>query len=131
MYRLFPIALLLIALPAQAQERDASDEVFVVVEQQPEMIGGLEGLQQKIRYPSAAKANGIEGTAIVQFVVDERGAVVDPECVRNPDDALCDEALRVVQATSFTPGRQSGEVVKVQLTLPIKFVLSAEKVEDR
>ncbi|MEM1044361.1 MAG: TonB family protein, partial [Bacteroidota bacterium] len=63
--------------------RDEPDDVFPIVEQQPELIGGLEGLQSRIQYPELARRAGIEGTVFVQFVVDEQGNVNDPVCVRD------------------------------------------------
>ena len=98
-------------------------EVFVVVEDPPELIGGLEGLQQRVRYPAAARQAGIEGTAFVQFVVDERGRVVDPVCVRDPGGSTCEEAVRVVRTSTFRPGLQRGQPVKVRFSLPVKFRL--------
>jgi protein TonB len=101
----------------------AEPEIFVVVENPPELIGGLEGLQQRVRYPDAARRAGIEGTAFVQFVIDEQGNVVDPVCVRDPGGGTCEEAVRVVRASTFTPGRQRGQPVKVRFSLPVKFRL--------
>ncbi len=116
------------ALPAQAQD---APEASVVVEDMPKLVGGLEGLAQEIVYPEAAKAEGAEGTVFVQFVVSEEGNVTDAEVVRGVGAALDAEALRVVRQARFEPGMQRGEPVKVKFALPIKFVLPAEKVEDR
>lgn len=121
--RLLPLLLLtVLALPALAQKPDTS-EVYVTVEDPPELIGGIEGLAQEIRYPAAAKASGAEGTVVVQFVVDERGGVTDEEIVRSVSPELDAEALRVVRQARFEPGTNRGEPVKVQFTIPVKFVL--------
>lgn len=98
-------------------------EVFVVVENPPELIGGLEGLQQRVRYPAAARRAGIEGTVFLQFIVDERGRVLDPVCARDPGGGTCEEALRVVRTSTFQPGLQRGQPVKVRFSLPVKFRL--------
>ena len=89
----------------------------------PELVGGLEGLAAQIVYPEVARRAGIEGTVFVQFVVNERGAVVAPVVLRSPDASLSEEALRVVRAARFQPGRQRGEPAAVRFVLPVRFAL--------
>ena len=110
--------------PVQEEEDKEDDEqVFVVVEQMPELIGGLESIQSKIRYPEMAKRAGISGRVIVQFVVNEKGEVVNPQVIRGIGGGCDEEALRVVKEAKFRPGNQRGRPVKVQYTVPVIFVL--------
>lgn len=95
----------------------------MIVEDPPELVGGLDGLQSRVVYPELARRAGIEGTVFVQFIVDERGGVADPVCVRDPGGDTCEEAIRVIRASTFTPGRQRGKPVKVRFSLPVKFRL--------
>lgn len=119
--RLLPILLLFcIALPARAQ----SSDIRKVVDNPPQLVGGLEGLLQEIRYPEVAKAEGVEGTVFVQFVVDEDGRVIDEEVSRSLSPEIDAEALRVVRQARFEPGSHEGKPAKVKFALPIKFVLS-------
>jgi len=99
------------------------DEIFVAVEQQPELIGGMRALQQAIDYPPFAEKAGIQGRVFVQFVVDQNGNVQDPRIQRGVHKLLNEEALRVVKEMTFRPGRQRGTPVKVQMTLPVTFKL--------
>jgi protein TonB len=110
------------APPEQAEEED-EEEFFVAVEQMPELIGGLGELQQKINYPAQAKRAGIDGRVIVQFIVTEDGNVQDPKVIRGIGAGADKEALRVVKQAKFKPGRQRGEPVRVQYSLPIIFRL--------
>lgn len=98
-------------------------EVYDVVEQMPELIGGLQGLQDKVDYPDMAKRAGVEGRVIVQFVVDEDGRVQDPRIVRGVGAGLDDEALRAIKQARFVPGVQNGRPVKVKMSVPITFKL--------
>ena len=41
--------------PAPEEEEEPEPEIFVVVENMPELIGGLEGLQKRIKYPEIAR----------------------------------------------------------------------------
>jgi protein TonB len=111
------------APPPPEPEAVEEDEIFVVVEEQPVLMGGLKALQAQIQYPEMAAKAGIDGRVIVQFIVDETGRVTDAVVMRGRHRLLDQEALRVVQDARFTPGRQRGEPVKVQMALPITFVL--------
>ena len=98
-------------------------DVFEVVEQQPTLIGGMDGLRSRVEYPRLARDAGIEGRVFIQFVVDERGNVVDPVVARSPSELLSEAALKAVRASRFTPGVQSGRPVKVRFVLPVTFEL--------
>ena len=98
-------------------------DVFEVAEVQPELVGGLEALQGAVEYPESARRAGVEGQVVVQFVVDEGGAVTDPVVVRSPDDRLSAAALAAVRGARFRPGRQRGRPVKVRFAVPITFRL--------
>jgi protein TonB len=108
--------------PAPAEE-ERVEEIFVVVEEAPTLIGGMAGLHANVRYPETARRAGVQGRVIVQFVVDEDGRVVDPVVLAGRHPLLDKEALRVIQEARFTPGRQRGTPVKVRMSIPITFVL--------
>ena len=101
------------------------DEVreFYAIEEPPQLIGGLEGLQARVEYPEMARRVGLEGRVFITFVVDEHGNVVDPQVARSPSDLLSEAALKAVRESRFTPGQQRGRPVKVRYSLPVNFVL--------
>lgn len=107
----------------EAEEEDDDDYFFVVVEQMPELIGGMESLQAQIRYPELARYAGIQGRVIVQFIVNEKGQVENPEVIRGIGGGCDEEALRVIKMAEFTPGLQRGRPVRVQYSMPITFRL--------
>jgi len=115
------------SLTPQNSESSPQDDFFVVVEEMPELIGGLASLQQKIHYPELARRAGIEGRVFVQFVVDENGNVVDPKIIRGIGGGADEEALRVVSQAKFNPGIQRGQPVRVQYSLPISFRLTGSE----
>jgi len=109
--------------PPKQKKEDDSEDFFVAVEQMPKLKGGLAALQKKINYPEMARKAGIEGRVIIQFIVDENGNVEDPHVIRGIGGGCDKEALRVVKKAQFKPGRQRGEAVRVQYSLPIVFKL--------
>lgn len=109
--------------PPEEEEEEEEPEIFVVVEEMPELIGGLASIQEHIVYPDMAKKAGVEGRVIVQFVVDENGNVQNPQVVRGLGAGLDEVALEAVKQAKFEPGMQRGQAVKVKMSLPITFRL--------
>jgi TonB family protein len=107
-----------------------SDPVFIVVEESPEFPGGMSELmkflQNNLKYPENAKAKGIQGTVFVSFVVEKDGSISNSSILRGIENGadLDAEATRVVNMMpNWVPGKQRGEAVRVQFTLPIRYVL--------
>lgn len=109
--------------------KNNEEDYFVVVEQMPELIGGMQALQECAEYPELAKKAGIEGRVIVQFVVTERGEVENPQVIRGVGSGIDEEALRCVRQAEFKPGMQRGKEVRVQYSLPIIFKLGKNNSE--
>lgn len=117
--------------PAEQPPPPPGAETFVIVEQMPDLIGGLDGLQAKMIYPEIARNAGIEGRVILQFIVEPDGSVSNPVVVRGIGGGCDEEALRVVSEAVFTPGRQRGEPVRVKMSLPITFDLDPTNERPR
>jgi periplasmic protein TonB len=109
--------------PPPEEEEEPEEDFFTVVEQMPELIGGLAELQSRIQYPEQARRAGIEGRVYVQFIVNEQGEVEDPQVIRGIGGGCDEEALRAVREAEFRPGMQRGRPVRVQYSLPIVFRL--------
>lgn len=109
--------------PPPAEEEETDPVFFVAVEQQPQPIGGIAGIQAKIVYPEIAKRAGVQGRVFIKAFVDEKGDVVKAEVLKGIG-AGCDEAaVAAVLKTKFKPGRQRGKPVKVQVSIPVVFKL--------
>ena len=84
----------------------------------------LEFVYANTKYPTIARETGIEGRAILQFVVDQSGNITKANIVRDLPGGCGDEALRVVnKMPKWIPGRQRGRPVSVLYTLPVVFKL--------
>ncbi|MBI1289389.1 MAG: TonB family protein [Flavobacteriales bacterium] len=105
-------------------------DTYVIVEDMPTYPGGdaalLQFISENTVYPEEAKSKGISGTPYVSYVVDQTGSVINPQVVRSSgNQALDQEALRVISLIKgFTPGRQRGQPVAVQFTMPVRFWLN-------
>ncbi|GAB2954365.1 hypothetical protein GCM10027048_19700 [Hymenobacter coalescens] len=117
------------AEPAAAESSPAAPPapaVYHVAEVMPAFPGGAAAqqafLRDKLRFPDEALRRGLSGKVLVQFVVDERGRIQDPQVVKGLGYGLDQEALRLVRIMPWwTPGLIGGQPVRVQCTLPIVF----------
>lgn len=110
-------------LPPPPPPAEDEEDFFTVVENMPELIGGLAGLQASIIYPEMARKAGIEGRVFLQFIVNERGEVENPRVIRGIGGGCDEEALKAIQKAKFKPGLQRGRPVRVQYNLPVVFKL--------
>jgi periplasmic protein TonB len=112
-----------------AEVVEDTDEIFTVVEQQPEFEGGYEVLMnfiiKNMQYPPAARRMGVDGTVHVSFLVSKTGAISEIKVLRGIM-AECDkEAMRVVGLMPpWKPGMQNGKPVNVRMIMPLKFRLN-------
>ncbi len=104
-------------------EEEEEPEIFVVVQQMPELIGGVKALASSIKYPDLARRAGLEGTVVVQFIVQPDGTPSDPEVVKSVSESLDKAAVEAVLKQRFKPGMQRNKAVPVRMAMPVKFQL--------
>ena len=113
----------------EVEPEPEKEEIFMVVEDQPEFPGGtaalLEYLRKNIKYPAICRENNIQGRVLVTFIVNKDGAIVEPEVVKSVNPSLDKEALRVISTMpNWKPGSQRGKPVRVKYTVPVNFRLN-------
>jgi len=116
------IIIALSILPAQQSVVD-DQGIYLMCEKMPELVGGMDAIQKKIRYPLQAKSLGVQGVVYVQSIIDEKGKIVEPKVVKKLGAGCDEEAIRVLKKSKFKPGYDKGKPVKVRFTLPIFFRL--------
>lgn len=107
-------------------------DVFTMVEEMPQFPGGNDALKSfvysTLKYPVIALENGIYGEVFVKFVVSKTGKVTDAKIARGVDPSLDKEAVRIVESMpKWSPGKQNGEAVDVNYTIPVNFKLPANR----
>ena len=104
-------------------------EIIDLPKYPPEYPGGTQGLVQflgeNIKYPKAAERNGVQGTVVLQFVVEKSGSISNITVLKSVSRELDAEAVRVVsQIKRFVPGYDEDHApVRTLFTLPVKFSL--------
>ena len=103
-------------------------ETFKEVDQLPEYPGGQTAMYQfmaeNLKYPSAAREKGIEGTVVVSYIVNVDGSISNPEILRGIGGGCDEEAIRIVKAfPTWSPGIKDGKKVRTEMRLPIRYKL--------
>jgi protein TonB len=110
----------------QDPKEEEVDEVFTVVEDQPEFPGGIQAFYEfvgkELKYPSQARRLGVEGRVYIEFVVGKDGELTNFTVVKGVGAGCDEEAIRVMKLVpKFKPGKQRGKAVKVRMVMPIYF----------
>ena len=109
---------------SQFESRTKQEEIYDAPEIEPQFIGGnlSDFLSKNLRYPELAKKNGIQGMVLVHFVVMKDGTIRDVKVIKGVDEALENEAIRVVKMMpKWKPGKHRGKIVNASFILPIRF----------
>lgn len=129
-----------IEIEKQYLEDHSERSVFKSVEKRPNFPGCTMGPDEErnkcadakmlqfifsnIKYPPFARENGIQGTALVRFVVEKDGSISSIKTLRGVCPEIKYECERVVQMMPpWEPGMQNGKPVRVFFNLPVKFKL--------
>ena len=97
----------------------AAPAAAVEVTKMPLPLGRCSG-----KYTDAAKAAGIEGTVVLDLIVDEQGRARDIQVTEALTHGLTEAAVAAVQSCKFTPGERAGQPVPVRVRgFKIRFFL--------
>jgi TonB family protein len=138
---IFFIAFLCLAHFAKAQDStkqktQVDDRVFTFVEQKPEFPGGEKELMgyfdDNIKYPQDALDADVKGKVFLSFIIDRDSSIRNVKVIRGFFPSCDAEALRVCSAMpKWIPGRQKGQNVNVQYTMPVLFAFDDKKQKKR
>jgi len=97
--------------------------LYTVVDQEPQVKGGLRSLTKRANYPDEARRKGVQGRVYVEAVVNADGSVRRASVVRGKGSGTNEEALRVTKNAEFIPAKYNGEAVPAKKTVWIQFRL--------
>ena len=122
-----------IAAPAATSENAKiagdSDVPMAIVDQMPQFPGGEKEMMRfikfNLRYPLSAQENGVQGTVLINFVVNREGKLTNIKVIKGIGFGCDEESIRVLEKMPlWSPGKQRGQTVLVSFTMPIRFVLN-------
>ncbi len=74
-------------------------------------------------YPQIAKQAGIEGTVVLQLLIDTDGRVLKTKVLKSITPDIDEAAMKAAYATIFYPAKQRDKPVRVWVSLPVIFKL--------
>ena len=104
--------------------RDSLETVYSFVEQMPVFPGGIDSLNEfifkNLNTDCDADKDCLSGNVFVKFIVNENGSVSNAQIIKPISPQFDQEVLRVISLMpNWTPGKQSGNKVKVWYTLKV------------
>ncbi len=110
------------------EEKPATKDAFVVVEEMPEFKGGSYAMASwivsNLKYPAEAVKAKITGKVYVNFIVSSTGKVKNVVISKSVSPLLNAEAIRVISSMpDWKPGMQAGKNIPVQMQVPVEFKL--------
>jgi periplasmic protein TonB len=113
--------------PPVVNQKDLHDSTFTHVDVESTFPGGGPGwsrfLRDNLVYPKKAVKKNIQGTVVVQFIVDKDGTVSNIDALDGPE-LLREAAIDVVKKSpNWKPATQNGRKVKSYKKQPITFKL--------
>ena len=78
------------------------------------------------RYPSELKKAGIEGSVVLQAVIDTKGNVQEVTVVKSTNDGFNKAAIAAVKARKYAPARKDGRPVAIYFTIRVFFHFPVE-----
>jgi TonB family protein len=116
-----------VSVETSAKVDNEEKGAFIVVDKMP--MFNSKGIQEfekyvteHLIYPTTALNKKIEGTVYISFTVDTLGNVIKVYSLKESNEMLEKEAIRVVSSSpKWEPGSDKGVLVNVQLTIPVRF----------
>ena len=123
------------AKPIKPKPAVEDNEIYESAEHMPTYPGGVSALMEFIKsnmqYPEDALAERAEGIVQVSFVVEKDGSTTEFEVIDEHHPSLEAEAVRILQQMpKWTPATQDGVKVRVEYTVPVKFIAPELTKED-
>lgn len=99
---------------------------FTTIERFPMYPGGEEGISEHIRntleYPEEAREQGVKGTVIVAYMIEEDGSIGTTKVIQSVHPLLNKEAVRVINALdTWKPAIQRGKPTRMMFQQAITF----------
>ena len=76
------------------------------------------------RYPPSARRQGLQGRVTAEFIIDEKGDVMQVTITRSSDPVFEKPTIDAIRGWKFTPGEKGGRKVKTRTRVTIPYTIS-------
>lgn len=105
---------------------DEKDAIGLPVPTAEYMVSQMPRIKSQVRipYPPDAKKNNVEGSVMMELLIDEMGKVRQAILVEGPGFGLNEAALSAIKGFEFHPAEVDGKPVAVKIRYGYRFVLN-------
>ncbi|MFC1554027.1 TonB family protein [candidate division KSB1 bacterium] len=96
----------------------------------PVIIGGLEDIQSRIKFPESIEKAGISGNVEVNVHIDNEGRPIDFKIVKSLVSVCDAAAIAAISETDFKPAVKNGYPVDSWMKIPVEFIQDEQKYDD-
>ncbi|MCQ2280214.1 MAG: energy transducer TonB [Bacteroidales bacterium] len=113
---------------AQSEELDGDTEIYRVCQVMASFPGGQSELYYWLashtNYPVEARDKMIQGTVLVEFVIEKDGSIGKIDVISSVHELLDAEAVRVIQSMpKWNPAQRDGKACRCYFDIPFTFAL--------
>jgi outer membrane biosynthesis protein TonB len=99
--------------------------IYTAVNGPPKFPGGEDSLRhylsKSIIYPQQLLKTHTGGKVYLQFVIEKDGSISEIKAVRDPNELLTQETIRIMQTVKYIAGSQNGHPVRVSYAVGVNF----------
>lgn len=99
----------------------SKENVKVVTETTPAIIGGFEALYKQLSYPSNSSQQTSNIALEANILVNSDGKVEQVSFNEDQYPKYKEAAREAIYAVRFVPGKRNGEAVDMYITIPVQF----------
>jgi protein TonB len=103
------------------------DSIYTFSDDMPAMINENvnDYIKRELVYPREEKRDSIEGVVVIQFIVNNKGFIYDPQIIKSATPNFDKAALKMINKMPYwKPATINGRPIKLRYTLPIRFKLN-------
>ena len=97
----------------------------------PSIMGGVDSLLKKIRYPEIPKRAGVRGPVICEFIVTKSGTAQNIRIVQGIGAGCDEEVISALRKTMFNPAEYNGEKIDQLIRAAINFSIRLEPIKNQ
>jgi TonB family protein len=114
--------------PEKVKSSDSTFTVYSRADRSPEYYrNGEQGLEEYIlagiTYPKIAREKSIQGTVLLEFIVETNGFVTGVHALKGVNGGCSEEAIRLMKETRWNPAVLKDKYVRYRTTYPVTFSL--------
>ncbi len=112
------------------QEPSGKEKIYKKVEIEPDFPGGRNGwityLQSHLKYPQKAQDKEIQGTVLIQFIIDKNGNTSDVKAISGPKELKVESVRVIKESGKWIPAIEKGQKVAAYKRQPITYRLERQ-----